>query len=117
MDLEDAVAPEAREHARDVCAAWLQGIAPAADRPDGPEIWGRVNPGARGRAGARAAASPALTGLVVAKTERVGDLVAVAAELEEAPWISLCPLSGERGGPALGAIHRAWPAGGAPSTG
>ncbi|MFJ7085905.1 HpcH/HpaI aldolase/citrate lyase family protein [Streptomyces griseus] len=92
VDLEDAVAPEAREHARDVCAAWLQGIAPAGDRPDGPEIWVRVNQGARGRADARAVASPALTGLVVAKTERVGDLVAVAAELEGAPWISLCPL-------------------------
>ncbi|KAB2977614.1 CoA ester lyase [Streptomyces sp. SS1-1] len=92
VDLEDAVAPDAKETARGICAAWLEGLPPADERPGGPEIWVRVNPGALGRDDARAVASPAVTGLIVAKTERVGDLVAVAGELEAAPWISLCPL-------------------------
>lgn len=92
VDLEDAVAPDAKEKARGICAAWLDGLAFAHERPGGPEIWVRVNPGEQGRADARAVASPAVTGLIVAKTERVGDLVAVAAELAAAPWIALCPL-------------------------
>ncbi|MEU3098592.1 CoA ester lyase [Streptomyces sp. NPDC006967] len=91
VDLEDAVAPASRKRARDICAEWLEGLAPAAGRT-GPRIWVRINPGGRGRADARAVALPAVTGLIVAKTERVGDLVAVAGELAEAPWIELCPL-------------------------
>ncbi|MFS8204253.1 HpcH/HpaI aldolase/citrate lyase family protein [Streptomyces sp. CWNU-52B] len=91
VDLEDAVAPTAKEHARTVCARWLTELPPAGSRP-GPEIWVRINPGQRGLADARAAALPAVDGMMVAKAERVGDLVAVAGELAAAPWIALCPL-------------------------
>ncbi|MEZ7004786.1 CoA ester lyase [Streptomyces sp. AD55] len=91
VDLEDAVAPAAKERARGICAEWLAGLAPAGGRP-GPRVWVRINPGRPGLADARAVALPAVSGLMVAKTERVGDLVAVAGELTAAPWIALCPL-------------------------
>ncbi|MEU6611429.1 CoA ester lyase [Streptomyces shenzhenensis] len=91
VDLEDAVAPDAKEGARAISAAWLAGLAPAASRP-GPRVWVRINPGGQGLADAGAVALPAVTGVIIAKAERVGELTAVAGELVEAPWIELCPL-------------------------
>ncbi|MEU8504762.1 CoA ester lyase [Streptomyces brevispora] len=91
LDLEDSVAPGSKEYARAGATAWLEGIAPAGCRA-GPEIWVRINPGPQGLADARGVALPAVNGLMVAKTEGVGDLVAVADALSAAPWIALCPL-------------------------
>ncbi|MFD7425863.1 HpcH/HpaI aldolase/citrate lyase family protein [Streptomyces sp. NPDC059818] len=91
VDLEDGVSPGSKEYARATASAWLEGIAPAVRRA-GPEIWVRVNPGPEAVADARRVALPAVNGLMVAKTEGVGDLVAVADALSAAPWIALCPL-------------------------
>ncbi|MEU6537052.1 CoA ester lyase [Streptomyces sp. NPDC047000] len=91
VDLEDGVAPDAKDQARATAAQWLAGL-PAAGRSPRPEIWVRINPGPPGLADARAVALPQVTGLIVAKTETAGDLAAVASALRAAPWIALCPL-------------------------
>ncbi|WP_314172290.1 HpcH/HpaI aldolase/citrate lyase family protein [Streptomyces winkii] len=91
VDLEDGVAPGAKEDARVTVADWLASL-PSANSRTGPEIWARINPGRQGLADLDAVALPALTGVMVAKTETVGDLVAVSGALVSAPWIALCPL-------------------------
>lgn len=77
-DLEDAVPPDGRDAARRAVAGWLR----AAPDPGGTELWVRVNAGAAGDADVRALAGlPALTGLVLAKTEDAAHVAAVASLL------------------------------------
>lgn len=71
VDLEDAVAPDHKQQAREIVAAWLGDLG---ETDIG--VWVRINPGAEREADVRAVAGfPALTGLVAAKTETVAELV------------------------------------------
>lgn len=79
VDLEDAVLPDRKDLARDIVAAWLDGL-PATD----VGVWVRVNPGAAGLVDVRAVGLAAgLTGVVLAKTESVDDVAAASAVLDE----------------------------------
>lgn len=69
VDLEDAVAPDARPAARRLVHDWL-----AAQEPGPDELWVRVNPGDEGVADVTAITGPALTGVVLAKAETGEDL-------------------------------------------
>lgn len=72
IDLEDAVAPAAKDRAREITRVWLHDL-PVLDHVG---VWVRVNPGALRDADVRAVAgAPALTGFVVAKAETVDELV------------------------------------------
>ena len=89
VDLEDAVAPAAKDQAREVVRRFLADL-PAADRGD-VQIWVRVN--GEGRAGhdIEAVAAPAVTGFCLAKTESVDDVDAAAeacGRAEEAAGLS-----------------------------
>ncbi|MEU9952145.1 CoA ester lyase [Streptomyces sp. NPDC047939] len=114
VDLEDAVAPDAKDAARKAAADWLAGISPG-----GPtEVWVRVNPGPTGLADAAAVVSPALHGLCLAKCESPADAAAVdgvvsgrEAALGLAPGsVALSPLLESAGAvlaaPALAACSR-----------
>ena len=80
IDLEDAVPPGAKDAARRAVADWLAARAAGA----GTELWVRINGGAAGREDVRALAGlPALTGLVLAKTEDAAHVAAVAALLTD----------------------------------
>lgn len=79
VDLEDAVLPDRKDLARDIVAAWLDGL-PATD----VGVWVRVNPGAAGLVDVRAVGlATGLTGVVLAKTESVDDVAAASAVLDE----------------------------------
>lgn len=89
VDLEDAVAPDAKHGAREAFAYWLATAATAA--PDVPLLV-RIN--APGSAWFEAdlalcGRSAAVTGVMLPKAERVADLVAVRAA---APGRALLPL-------------------------
>lgn len=72
IDLEDAVAPTAKDRAREITRVWLHDL-PVLDHVG---VWVRVNPGPLRDADVRAVAgAPALTGFVVAKAETVDELV------------------------------------------
>lgn len=78
VDLEDAVPPDGRDAARRAVAAWLRSGLDTG----GAELWVRVNGGAAGEQDVRALAGlPALTGLVLAKTEDAAHVAAVAGLL------------------------------------
>lgn len=69
VDLEDAVADEAKADALQVVLAWL------AAAPAGPPVWVRVNPGERREEEVvRLATRPRLAGLCLAKTETAADV-------------------------------------------
>lgn len=71
VDLEDAVRPAAKLGARQLVAEWLATI----DRPGVP-VWVRINPGELREGDVRAVAvASSLTGLVMAKAERVDELI------------------------------------------
>jgi citrate lyase subunit beta/citryl-CoA lyase len=73
VDLEDAVAPSAKQSARETTAAWITGLEGPL-----PDIWVRVNhPGELFEADVLSVAHARLTGLMIPK-------VANAAELERA---------------------------------
>lgn len=75
VDLEDAVPMAGKDAALDQAVEWLGDQTPGA----GPELWVRVNAGARRLTEVRAlAAAPALTGLVLAKAESAAEVAAVA---------------------------------------
>ncbi|MFJ3666868.1 HpcH/HpaI aldolase/citrate lyase family protein [Streptomyces sp. NPDC090106] len=79
VDLEDAVAPDAKDAARRAAADWLAGLDPS-----GPtEVWVRVNPGRTGLLDATAVASPALHGLCLAKCETPDEVAGVDSLLAE----------------------------------
>lgn len=83
-DLEDAVAPGAKQTARDTVAAWLADLDSAragnADigEPAGPQIWARINAEAMDD-DIDAVAHPRLAGVVVAKATVTGMATAVRA--------------------------------------
>ena len=79
VDLEDAVAPGSKDAARTVVAEWLSGLPAAADNP--VQVWIRINSGEMGHTDVRAVLSPAVTGVVAAKTESAEELVALHAVL------------------------------------
>jgi citrate lyase subunit beta/citryl-CoA lyase len=79
VDLEDAVAPASKDAARTVVADWLSGLPAAADNP--VQVWIRINSGEMGHTDVRAVLSPAVTGVVAAKTESAEELVALHAVL------------------------------------
>ena len=79
VDLEDAVAPASKDAARTVVAHWLSGLPAAADNP--VQVWIRINSGEMGHTDVRAVLSPAVTGVVAAKTESAEELVALHAVL------------------------------------
>ena len=79
VDLEDAVAPASKDAARIVVAEWLSGLPAAADNP--VQVWIRINSGDMGHTDVRAVLSPAVTGVVAAKTESAEELVALHAVL------------------------------------
>ena len=79
VDLEDAVAPGSKDAARTVVAQWLSGLPAAADNP--VQVWIRINSGEMGHTDVRAVLSPAVTGVVAAKTESAEELVALHAVL------------------------------------
>ncbi|HUZ55119.1 MAG TPA: aldolase/citrate lyase family protein [Streptosporangiaceae bacterium] len=70
IDLEDAVAPDRKDVARQAAEAWL------AQAPTGrARIWVRVNPGEPREAELRAlAAAPALTGFCLAKAQDAAEI-------------------------------------------
>ncbi|MGA3524674.1 HpcH/HpaI aldolase/citrate lyase family protein [Melissospora conviva] len=82
VDLEDAVPPAGKDAARAAVAAWLAQQPAAGEQP--VELWVRVNPGALGHTDVRAVVGPALTGVMVAKTESQAELTALDAVLTEA---------------------------------
>lgn len=72
IDLEDAVAPKAKDRARETVRIWLHDL-PVLDNVG---VWVRVNSGQLREADVRAVAgAPALTGFVLAKAESVDELV------------------------------------------
>ncbi|RJG02917.1 HpcH/HpaI aldolase/citrate lyase family protein [Noviherbaspirillum sedimenti] len=87
LDLEDAVAPAAKEGARAALAGWLAGLEEAA-----PHLWIRINPSATAWHDADLAltARSAIGGVVLPKTEQASALRDVAARL--APGQRLLPL-------------------------
>lgn len=96
VDLEDAVAPAAKDAARVTVAAFV-----AQGRPVGsPAIWVRLNSGEDALTDLDAVVAPGLAGVCVAKAENAAEIEAVAARLEvlEAAHgvptgaIAICPL-------------------------
>lgn len=80
VDLEDAVAPDRKELARDVVVTWLEGV----EKTD-VKIWVRINAEEeRALDVAALAGSEELEGFVVAKTESAAELVELDAQLTAA---------------------------------
>lgn len=77
MDLEDAVAPQAKSAARQAVAAHLA----QARRDDGPHLWVRINTGAAGVADLEAVVAPALRGVCLAKAGDAGQVAVLADQL------------------------------------
>lgn len=74
VDLEDAVAPPAKDAAREQVRIWLHDLPMLAN----VGVWVRLNTGALRDIDVRAIAdAPALTGVMVAKTETADELVAL----------------------------------------
>ncbi|MFD3869466.1 HpcH/HpaI aldolase/citrate lyase family protein [Streptomyces sp. NPDC058623] len=95
IDLEDAVAPSAKDLARTRVHDWLAELAApdpfdsAAGPAHGvagpiPEIWIRVNPDAAGLAESRLLAGPSVTGLCLAKCAGTDEIAAHDEILTEA---------------------------------
>ncbi|MGW4043700.1 HpcH/HpaI aldolase/citrate lyase family protein [Streptomyces sp. NPDC004721] len=87
VDLEDAVAPAAKETARDTVADWLTDLG----TPPIP-VWVRINAGDERAADVAAVAGLAsLTGLCVAKTDAASELAALDRELtlrKSSAWLA-----------------------------
>jgi len=81
VDLEDAVAPAAKEQARAIVTEWLSTLPVADENP--VEVWIRINPGSMGHDDLRSVLSRSVRGIVVAKTESADELVALHAVLTE----------------------------------
>jgi citrate lyase subunit beta/citryl-CoA lyase len=95
LDLEDGVAPDAKDQARAAVADYLSA------RPAGPgELWVRINSGDLGQADVAAVVTPALAGVCLPKAGGVGDLRALDELLSRAEQqaglpvrsVAVCPL-------------------------
>lgn len=76
VDLEDAVAPSAKQAARDSVAAWLM----SAVRP--PDVWVRINHPHGAEDDLQVAVVPQVTGVMIPKVTSQGDLLAVNAGID-----------------------------------
>lgn len=81
LDLEDAVAADRKDFARDTVARWIATLAPGS-----VEVWVRVNPGALQDDDIRAVAHPRLTGVWLPKVGSAHDVEQVDRLLAD-----LCP--------------------------
>jgi citrate lyase subunit beta/citryl-CoA lyase len=77
VDLEDAVAPSAKDEARGIVAQFLAGLPPAEEAE--VEIWVRVNGDNLAPLDIDWVAAPSVRGFVLAKTERPRDVENAAA--------------------------------------
>lgn len=90
VDLEDAVPLSGKAAARSAVRDWLSGrpprsglasgagpVPPGEGPEHGTQLWVRVNPGTAGHEDIRAVCLPAVTGVVVAKTDSAGQLARV----------------------------------------
>lgn len=75
VDLADSVAPESKEEARGLVAAWLRTL------PRDLDVWVRINPGPLGHDDVRQILAPALRGVCVAKTDSTTQIDALDAVL------------------------------------
>ncbi|QGN58880.1 CoA ester lyase [Nostocoides sp. HKS02] len=83
VDLEDAVPSSAKSSARTAASDWLAKIHPDRSPHSQPEIWVRVNAGDEGIDDLVALGCPdSLTGVVLPKAERAGDVHRLAGRLE-----------------------------------
>jgi citrate lyase subunit beta/citryl-CoA lyase len=82
LDLEDAVAPERKASARRDTRDWLLSQPAVRDGPT--EIWARVNPGKAMTEDLQAVATPALSGVCLAKAEGPEDVRLADKVLSEA---------------------------------
>lgn len=91
LDLEDAVAAERKDQAREAVLAWLSSFEPGGDRhPALAVVQVRINGGSRGDDDARAlAASVAAIELRVPKVETAGQLDALAQLAPGVPMTAL----------------------------
>ncbi|MGH3492435.1 MAG: aldolase/citrate lyase family protein, partial [Sciscionella sp.] len=80
VDLEDAVAPAAKDTARAAVARFLRE-QPAAGST-GPALWVRLNPGGAALADLEAVLAPSLAGVCLAKAESAGEVATVADALD-----------------------------------
>lgn len=80
VDLEDAVAPTAKDDARRIVREWLATLPAAAENP--VEVWIRTNSAELAVVDMEAVASPAITGFCVAKTENMNEMRAAAESLD-----------------------------------
>lgn len=100
-DLEDAVAPAAKDRARDEVADWLD-TAPDAGQQPGPQIWVRVNGGERRADDLRAVAGhPRLTGILLPKVDHADEIAAAAAMLPDDVAVRWAPMIES----AVGLVH------------
>ncbi|MGH2927429.1 MAG: HpcH/HpaI aldolase/citrate lyase family protein [Solirubrobacteraceae bacterium] len=75
VDLEDAVAPAAKDAARETVAAWLTERGSAGDAAGRvPAVWVRVNPGAPLRDDLESVVLPGLAGICLAKAGSVEEI-------------------------------------------
>lgn len=80
IDLEDAVAPSAKSHARNTTASWLETL-----EPPHPDIWVRVNhPGDLFELDLLAVVGPQVSGLMVPKVSTAGELARAANLIDDA---------------------------------
>ncbi|HEX6499193.1 MAG TPA: CoA ester lyase [Micromonosporaceae bacterium] len=77
LDLADAVPPAARRTARKIVAEYLR------ERPLGPPVWVRINPGPLGHDDVRAVFGPGLRGFCLARSETPTQLHALDSVLRE----------------------------------
>lgn len=79
VDLEDAVAPSAKQTARQVVSEWIHGLEGSS-----PDVWVRVNhPSTAFEADVRAVAGPRLAGIMIPKVSTVAELEAAAKLLDD----------------------------------
>lgn len=125
-DLEDAVAPAAKDRARDEVADWLdaisdggppggtprglpggtpggtQGGTPAGGTPGGTQIWVRVNGGERRADDLLAVVGhPRLTGILLPKVDHPDEIAAAAATLPDGVAVRWAPMIES----AVGLVH------------
>lgn len=79
VDLEDAVSPSRKRHARETVSRWL-----AADEVGSCEVWLRPNAGSAGRVDLEAISGSKVAGVIVPKVETAREVAAWVDDLAEA---------------------------------